>query len=403
MRAGTTRTNRPAALWRLLFVALVAQTGTSVVEQGVPTLTGFIKDDLRLSAAAAGLVVASFSFGRFFGAYVAGVAADRIGERTVLVAGGIATGALVALASLAPLPAYVVLMVLGGIASASSTPAGGRLVLLAFPRNRHGIALGVRQTGIPIGGLIAAALLPWIAHLTGWRASLAVAGAISAAGAVPLLLEAGVESRAERARAARVPRGPSPFRDRNIRLLTLWGCLFVTGQYAVLAFLALDLRHGAHLSLGVASLIVAVAQAGGIVGRVAWGAASDRVLRVGRKPLLLALTAAGLAGSLALLAVPRSAPLAILAALAFLAGIALIGWQGLWVTMMAELAGPDRAGTATGFAITFIVLAVTVTPPLYGLVADLAHGYRAIWGVLSVVLVAAFVPALRLHERDGRP
>src|SRR5919204_47133 len=50
----------------------------------------------------------------------------------------------------------------------------------------------------------------------------------------------------------------SPARDRNIRLLTLWGCLVVTGQYAIVAFLALDLHRSAGLSLARASLLVSL-------------------------------------------------------------------------------------------------------------------------------------------------
>jgi MFS family permease len=146
--------------WRLLGAAVVAQVGISVIDQGIPTLTGFIKTDLGVSAAGAGLVVSSFTFGRIFGSYGAGVAADRLGERRVLVAGGLAAGGLVALAATAPLGALVALLIVAGVASAASTPAGGRLVLVSFPRERRGLALGVRQTGIPVGGLVAAALLP---------------------------------------------------------------------------------------------------------------------------------------------------------------------------------------------------------------------------------------------------
>ncbi|HZT53692.1 MAG TPA: MFS transporter [Gaiellaceae bacterium] len=386
---------RPAridrAAWRLLAAALVSQVGVSVVEQGIPTLTGFIKDDLGLTAAAAGLTVSSFTVGRVVGSYAAGLAADRIGERRVLVGGGVATGLLVALAVSAPLPALVLLLALAGVASAASTPAGGRLVLLAFPRNRRGLALGLRQTGIPIGGLVAAVLLPWIAHLEGWRWSLAAGGAITVLTVAPLLV-----SRAQRwdeGEAAAAARRRSPARDRTIRLLTMWGCLVVTGQYALIAFLALDLHANARLTLAGASLAVACAQASGIVGRVAWGALSDRLLAYGRKPLLLALTAVALTAALLLLAIPRSAPLAVLAAVATVAGFALIGFQGLWVTMVAEAAGPARAGAATGFGITFIAGSIAISPPAYGLVADLAGTYRAVWAALALVLAIAFVPA----------
>jgi MFS family permease len=172
----------------------------------------------------------------------------------------------------------------------------------------------------------------------------------------------------------------------------------VTGQYALLAFLALDLHQRIGLSLERGSLLVALANLSGIAGRVAWGAVSDRALSHGRKPLLLVLTAACLIAALALFLVPSSASTAEMAAVAILAGLTLIGYQGLWITMVAEVAGPVRVGAATGFAVTFVGVAIALSPGFYGLVADIAGTYRAIWGVLSVVIALAFIPALLIRE-----
>lgn len=391
-----TRSVATSTAWRVLGAAVTAQIGVSVIDQGMPTLTGFIKADLGISAATAGLAVSSFAAGKIFGSYAAGLAADRLGERRVLMFGALTTAALVILASFAPLPLLFVLLFLAGVAGASSTPAGGRLVLLAFPRTRHGLALGIRQTGIPMGGLVAAAVLPWVAHRSSWHWSLVVAAALAAAAVIPLTrLRADPGARESR------PSGPvahGVLRDRNIRLLTLWGCLIVSGQYAILAFLALDLHERLGYSLATGSLLVAVANASGIAGRVGWGAISDRAVSHGRKPLLLTLTSAGLLGALLLLALPRNAPPVAIVAVAILAGVALIGYQGLWVTMVAEAAGPERVGAATGLAITFVTTSIAVSPPFYGLVADLAGTYRAIWAVLAVVLAIAFVPALLIRE-----
>jgi MFS family permease len=380
--------------WSVLGLAVVAQVGFSITEQGIPVLTGFIKNDLGVSAAAAGLVVACFPLGRIGGSYAAGIAADRLGERLVLLVGGILTGALVALAAATPLVALCGLLIVAGAASSTATPAGGKLVLTAFPPHRHGLALGVRQTGIPLGGLVATAALPSIAYAAGWRWALVVAGALTALFVLPLL-------RVDGERPTDVPaRGslPSPGRDRNVRLLTLWGCMIIVGQYSLLAFLALDVHDATGRSLASASLLVVAAQMAGIAGRLLWGALSDRAVASGRKPVLLVLTGTALASALALYAVPRSAPFGALIAVALFAGLALVGFQGLWITMLAEAAPPDRVGATTGCAITFVTCAVTLTPPLFGLVADLAGTYRAIWAVLAALLTLAFVPASLLHE-----
>jgi MFS family permease len=384
--------------WRVLGLAVLAQFGVSVVDQGLPTLNGFVKAELGVSSALAGLAISSFAFGKIFGSYAAGVAADVLGERRVIVSGAIAVGALAACAATAPDALLFPLLFVAGLASSTSTPAGGRLVLLSFPRDRHGLALSIRQCGIPAGALVAAALLPWIAHSWSWRWGLVAAGAITIATVLPLAsspVEGSYELEAHEAGGSE-----SPARDRNIRLLTLWGCLVVTGQYTILAFLALDLHRSAGLSLASASLLVSLANAVGILGRVGWGALSDRVIARGRKPLLLVLNATGLLAALALLATPRSAPVGVFAVLAAFAGFALIGYQGLWITLVAEMAGPRRVGAATGFAVTFVQAAIALTPPLYGLVADVSGSYRAIWAALVGVLLLAFVPAALVHERS---
>jgi MFS family permease len=382
-----------AQTWGVLALALVAQVGFSITEQGIPVLTGFIKTDLDVSAAVAGLVVACFPLGRIAGSYAAGVAADRLGERRVLLAGGLLTGVLVACASTAPVAALCGLLIVAGAASSAATPAGGKLVLTAFPPHRHGLALSVRQTGIPLGGLVATATLPAIAHAAGWRWALVVAGALTVLFVLPLLQVDGERPTDLPARGS----APSPGRDRNVRLLTIWGCMIIVGQYSLLAFLALDVHDATGRSLASASLLVVAAQVSGIAGRLLWGALSDRLV-AGRKPMLLVLTGTGLASTLALYAVPRSAPFGALLAVALFAGLALVGFQGLWVTMLAEAAPPDRVGATTGFAITFVTCAVTLTPPLFGLVADLAGTYRAIWAVLAGLLALAFIPASLVHE-----
>ena len=181
-------------------------------------------------------------------------------------------------------------------------------------------------------------------------------------------------------------------------MLTTWGCLIVTGQYALIAFLALDLHQGAGLTLAEGSILVAVANIAGITGRVLWGLVSDRHRGGSRKAYLLTINVVGLIGALLLFVVPPTAPIALIGVIVALAGVALIGYQGLWITMIAEVAGPARVGAATGFAITFVACAIAASPPLYGLVADLAGTYRAIWAVLAGVLVVALVPAALVRE-----
>jgi MFS family permease len=387
-----------ATPWRLLGVALIIQLGFSAIDQGIPLLTGFIKADLRLSSFVAGLAVSSFMFGKVFGAYVGGAAADRFGEREVLVAAGLISAGLVFIAITQPPLMLFPLVGAAGFASAASTPAGGRLILSSFPPERRGLALGIRQTGIPIAGVAVAIILPPLARASDWRWALAAAAAMTGLCVLPLYFTAVPKTSATVGTFAGGFRAMT--KNRELVLLTIWGCLVVTGQYALLAFLALDLHEGRGISLSFASLAVATAQGAGIIGRVWWGAASDRVVEHGRRPLLVGCTAIGLASALALFLTPRTAPPAVVIAVVAVAGVALIGYQGLWITMIAEAAGPAAVGAATGFAVTFVVAAAAAAPPSYGLAADTFGTYRAVWAALSCVVALAFVPALLLRGRS---
>ena len=52
------------------------------------------------------------------------------------------------------------LFVAAGAAGASVQSASGRAVMQWFPRKERGLAFGIRQTAIPVGGLLGALALP---------------------------------------------------------------------------------------------------------------------------------------------------------------------------------------------------------------------------------------------------
>lgn len=410
---GTLATGTPPAAGRApsprraLTAALVAQVAVSVSEQGLPVLTGFIKRDLALSAAVAGVLVGAVPAGKAIGSYAAGAAVDRVGERRVLALGAMLFGVLVLVATAAPFAALLALLVIGGLFAATATPAGGKLVLLSFPVTRRGVAMGIRQTGIPLGGLVAALLLPWLAGAWGWRTGLVAAGVLTIAGGAAALAMAGMEPRARR-RGRGEPRRPRErgrfSRDRDMRLLTLWGCMMVGGQYVLIAFLPLHVHEGGAISLAAAALwLVSIAQVGGVLGRIGWGAVSDRLLGGRRRPLLAVISAIGAAGFLALAMLPADAPVAVFAVAGLLGGISVIGWQGMFITSLAEMAGPTRAGAATGFALTFVSVGIAAAPPVFGLIADLAGSYEAMWLALAIVVTLSLVPALLVREPSEVP
>jgi MFS family permease len=381
---------------RALAAALAAQVGVSVTEQGLPSLTGFIKEDLHISASASGLIVSALLIGEVVASYGAGSLADRIGERAVMSISTIASGILVFAASPLPIVELFFVLVVAGTFIAAVTPAGSRLILMSVSSARLGVSMGIRQSGVPVGGLAAAITLPAVAAFAGWRTAIATAGLLTALTGILALVLSGIEPRP---RAAQPPSPAGRLKGgRELMLATIWACMLVSGQYVVLAFLGLDIHVSTGLSLAVAGVFVATAHIGGIVGRIGWGYVSDRWLSGRSKSLLIALSGVGVFVTLTLALLPHGTPSAVFVVLAFACGLTLIGWQGVWIALVGQIEGSHRAGRSIGFALTFVNLAGFASAPFYGIVVDLSHGFRAMWLTVATVLALSTVPIALLRS-----
>jgi predicted MFS family arabinose efflux permease len=346
--------------------------------------------------------VSALGAGRIVAFYAAGIAVDRYGETRLLLIASLGAGTGVALATLWPYVGMLVCFAVAGVFIAAASPAGGKLVYGAVSARRRGLAMGLRQAGVPLGGLIAAVILPVVGSSFGWRPAVLVAGGVCAAGGAIAVLVAGLGRReaddgGRRSRHA----GLRSFVGREYALVTVWGCLLVSGQYALLTFFALDTQARTGISTAAAAAAVVAIQLGGVFGRVGWGVALDRRMPHEKNRALLVLTILGTAAAAAL-ALPFS-NLVLLLVLGLVAGLTINGWQGVWTARIAELAGLRRACSATGFALTFIGVSITLATPLYGVVADTAGSYRSIWIALAVALafaaaVISLVPVTAPHE-----
>src|ERR1051325_6103602 len=147
--------------WLVLAAGTAAQTSFSAVIIALPVLAPDLRDAHSLSLLQVGVVLDSLWIGTLLTLLPWGVLADRFGERLVLAAGLTACGgALVGAGYAGGFLALILLIGLAGAAGASVNAASGRAVMQWFPAAERGFALGVRQTAIPLGGLISDLALP---------------------------------------------------------------------------------------------------------------------------------------------------------------------------------------------------------------------------------------------------
>ncbi len=317
-----------------------------------------------------------------------GFLTDRVGERVVLATGLGTCGVLLIVAGRADsFWELYALLFLSGAAGASVNAATGRAIMGWFDASERGLALGIRQAAVPVGGLLGAIVLPF----------LTVAQAYASLGAFCLL--AGVVG----ALLIREPVGAPikaddvewTVRDGKLWRLSAVSGFYVVGQMAVLSFVVLYLHDERGLGKGEAAAVLGVVQLAAMVLRVAAGHWSD-TLRSRIAPLQrigIAMTV-----TLVLATVLLDGPLVLLIPAFVVAGALSMAWNGIAFTAVAELAGRARAGAALGVQQTVLSLVAVATPIAFAAVVT-AGSWTLAYGLAAAFPLAGWAILRPLRER----
>ena len=251
--------------------------------------------------------------------------------------------------------------------------------------------------------MLGAATLPALALAFGWRGAVAASALAIAACAIACSVVYRDPPAEVAARKAATAGGAlrSVLRTRDLWLVAVATAVFAAMQTVWMSFLALYLQGVVGLSLLAASRYLALAQGGGVLGRVAFGMLSDRVFAGSRRtPLAIAGCTSALC-SIALAFTGPSTSSVWLAALALLFGFAGIGWNGVQHTLMAELAGPGAAATAVGLGLAVSSAGVMLGPIVFGWLVQSAGGYRGPWLTLAASMAVGLAVLAMVRERRG--
>ena len=351
----------------MLAAGVAAQASFSTITLGLPAMAPALREAYDLDLKGVGFFLAAEWIGLTLALLPWGLVTDRIGERRALGVGLSACGLVMCSIALVDSGlAAGALLALGAGAGASVQSASGRAVMQWFGPSERGLAFGLRQTAVPVGGVIGALVLPRLAESQGVGASFVFLGLfciVTAAVGYAVVRELPSEG-------VEVGDVESTLRDRRLWVLCGGSGLYVTAQIVLFGFLVLYLHDERGYSTTAAAGVLAIAQVIAVFLRVGVGRWSD-VLRSRIVPLRRVGIALGASD-------------AVVVSLLVLATSLSAAWNGLSFVAAAEIAGAARSGAAIGFQQTVLSVAGVVVPPLFAATVD-ASSWRLGFAALAPV------------------
>jgi MFS family permease len=318
------------------------------------------------------------------------------------------TSCLVGLALSASTPSLCV-VALGaffvGLGYGPTTPASSQILVRASPPSLISITFSLKQTGVPLGGAIAGALVPTLILAVGWRWSAVTIGlacVLLALAIQPMRkrYDTGLDASAPISlRAAFAPLG-FVFRDRRLGEMAIASFIYGGVQVTLVAYLVAFMTESFAMTLVLAGLVMSVSQVASVIGRVMWGWVADRVLN---RRMMLGFLGLGMGlSALVTLAASPAWPMPLLFVFAAVFGATAVGWNGVFLAEVARLAPPGQTSQATGGCMFFTFLGVVVTPPLFSQALSFGSSYGAAFAVFGVpaLLVGLW---LLLAKRSATP
>ena len=392
--------------WVILGILWSTYTALSLNRFSVWPLAPFLREDLGITSTHIGAVMSVTALGTLVPQLLIGWLVDKIGGRWPVATGCVISGtSMIALFFAQSYTLLLMLMFVTGIGFGFLLPSTAHGVISWFPLRERATAMGLVQTAINIGGIIAAATLPAVALALGCRYGFLFIGIIAIAIGVTALVFYKQPPRLAYSRftdSEKLPRA-APFleilKNRKIWLASICGWFFAYIQFTIIAHLVLYLTDVVLLPPVTAGGLLAIAQSAGILSRPGGGLLSDRVFGGRRKPVLMLMACTssticfilGLFGSYLFWAIYP---------IIFLLGIGGISFSSIFHTLVSELGGRHAAGKAVGLFVTIAAFGAVVGPTVFGYMVDTAGSYELAW--ISLAFMAAVSILLLLFVQEGK-
>ena len=376
-------------VWPLI-VTMAIQALVSLVVYTPPVLAPVAQTEIGLPASAVGIVTALIYLAATFTAFSAGNLINRFGAMRASQLSLVFCSAGVALMA----SANAWLVALGALVIGTGygvvTPSSSAILAERTPEGMRAFIFSLKQTGVPIGGALAGALIPLLIVGFGWKQAALIAGLLCLMlGIAVQPYRAGVDLAPHAPRPAAPVHFLEPFRlvmsHPRLRELALASFSYSGMQMCMGSFLVVFLADRLGLTLSGAGAALSIAMVAGSVGRILWGIVADNWMTP--RKVLGGLGAIMAASAFVTALMAPNWPYAVILLVSFVYGASAIGWNGVYLSEVVRMAPPGRAGSATGASLAMTYAGVVFLPTLFWAIVHLSGSYAAAFvaaGVLTL-------------------
>lgn len=389
--------------WLPLLATLFIQAMVAMALLTLPVMAPVAAKDLGVSPAMVGFYVSITYAGAMFASLTSGTTVSRFGPIRVSQLGLFICAVGLCLCASAWLPMIALGALLIGLGYGPITPASSQILARTTPPEQMGLVFSIKQTGVPVGAMMAGAIVPSLMLAINWQWSMVM---VALACVISALLAQPMRKDADDLRQANLPfqmgtlTQPIRMVLGHRALATMAACSFMFSmiQMSLTTYLVTYLHDDLSYGLVSAGLLLSVTQMGGIGGRIVWGVVADKWLGAQKALALLAtlMACSSMATALLLPQLPIWGVWLVL----IVFGASAIGWNGVYLSEVARQAPEGKASVATGGTLTFTFLGVVIGPPIFGALSTAFGSYRA--GFLALVITSSLCAWVLFRLQRGQ-
>ncbi|WP_242270456.1 MFS transporter [Bacillus cereus group sp. BfR-BA-01310] len=388
--------------WIMLIFATITQATATLITYGVGAFALFWKEEYSLTNMQSGLLVSVVNIGPLFCMLFVGRLLDRYNEKLLItISSFLLGGSLLLTNTVNEFTGLLFVLLLVGVFYSVSQPGGSKVIIKWFSKENRGLAMGIRQAGIPIGGMLAGVLIPFLTIKYNVAYAINIIACICIIGGFLFFIfykEPYVQEKVkeERIKLSFWMQLKAVMCKKELYPIYITGICMISLQMVLVGHFIKFLVMEQSITPILAGKVFSILFFSGMIGRVVLAAVSDLLYKGNRSTPLFIVVCISIGFILIFVISIHTITIGVLYGVSALLGFFSIGWFSLFMVEVAESASEESVGMTVSFALTLNQIAIIVAPVLFGYIVD-EKGYTYAWLCIVVLLS---ISAVSLYSKN---